>query len=208
MNKAPTPSFLAPSPLKNDTRIGGRALRQLCPYRMTMLRIGDIRSKTGEKEVYAFHVRMMLIKNSYGPRDRTCEFTIYFDNHEDRPDYQAPALSFADRTAAWMVKRKLLGTTVEKELYTCDALGCVAVPAEQLYAALKAHPDHLEYIGSQMGIEGYSSEVRHIEPAPDEDDDPPSDTVPDDDEPLVPEDDEGDTSEVPGDEGEETNAED
>lgn len=149
------PTYMTPSPLKNDTRIGGHALKRLCAYRMTMQKLGDVREKSGLKRTYGYHVRMMMVKNSYGPRDRTSEFSIFFDNHQDTEDYQAPGLTYADRTAAWFVARKFLGTTVEKDLYTCDALGCVAVPAEELYTAFLDHPEHMEFIGSQLGIEGY-----------------------------------------------------
>tara|TARA_R110002110_G_scaffold8326_9_gene41900 strand:- start:647 stop:2218 length:1572 start_codon:yes stop_codon:yes gene_type:complete len=179
MTSSPLPSYMAPSPLKNDTRIGGRALKRLCGYRMTMLKLGDLREKTGLKRVYGYNVRMMMVKNSYGPRDRTCEFTILFDKHEDTAEYQAPGLTYANQTCAWMVARKFLGTTVERDLYTCDALGCVAVDAETLYAALKADEDNLSYIGSQLGIEGYEREVQHINPAKEEEEvAPPVEEVP------------------------------
>jgi len=199
------PSYMAPSPIKNDTRIGGHAMKRVCSYRMTMMKLGDIRQKAGNKTVYGHHIRMMMIKNSYGPRDRQCEFSVYFDEYDDKPGYQAPGFSYADRTCAWMSSRKFLGTTVENELYTCDALGCVAVPAEQMYAALLANEEHLGYMGSVLGIEGYDREIRHIDPTVDagvvdEEDDAP--VVPDDDgpPPVVPDDD-GPPPVVPDDEG-------
>lgn len=157
MTASPLPSYMQPSPIKNDTRIGGRALKRLCAYRLTMMKLGDIREKTGEKRTYGHHVRMMAVANSYGPRDRTCEFSIYFDLHDDRPGYQAPGLSFDNRTASWMVSKKFLGTTSTDDLYTCDALGCVAVSPEELVASLRQHPQHYNYIGAQLGIEGYES---------------------------------------------------
>ena len=183
-------AFAAPSPLKNDTRVGGRALKRLCAYRLTMLRLYDIREKGGEKRVYGYHNRMMLVKNSYGPRDRTCEFSVYFDCHEDRPDYLAPAISWDDRTAQWMAKYKLLGTTLKDDLFTCDVLGCVAVPAEELVAALYANPEQVEFIGGQLGIEGYAKPVMDIAPDPDNDSTELDDE--DEDPPEVPEDDDDD----------------
>jgi RecA/RadA recombinase len=197
-------AFLTPSPSSNDTRIGGRALKRLCAYRMTIVRLDDIRSKVGDKKVYGHNSRIKLIKNSYGPRDRHCDFTVFFDDHKDTKEHLSPGITYADRTAAWMVKNKFLGTTVEKDLYTCDALNCVAVPAADLYEALRNHPEHVEFLGSQLGIEGYAGEVRHIEPTedseseddeeedipdlvPEDDDDTPDDTVPSDDEEETPE---------------------
>lgn len=156
MVSKPRPGFLlAPSPSKNDTRVGGRALKRLCGYRLTMLKLDDIRKKDGDKKVLGHNVRMMLVANSYGPRDRVSEFTIYFDGHEDTPDYQAPGFTYDPRTAAWLVKNKFLGITVKDGLYTCDLVGCVAVEADELMAALRNHPEHLEYVGSHLGIEGY-----------------------------------------------------
>lgn len=165
MAAKPLPSYMAPSPLKNDTRVGGRAMKRLCAYRMTMMSTTDIRAKDGNKEVYGHVLRVMLLKNSYGPRGRTCDMTLFFDRHEDTEDYQAPAFTYADRTATWMVTNKFLGTTVEKDLYTCDALGCVAVKPEELMRALHTHPEHIEYIGGQLDIEGYARAIKHIVPA-------------------------------------------
>ncbi len=151
------PGFGQPSPMKNDTRIGGRALKRLCAYRMTMLKLDDLRKKEGNKKgaVYGHNNRIMLVANSYGPRDRQCEFSILFDDHEDEPDFQAPGLTFDERTALWMAERKLLGISVKGGRFTCDAAGCVAVTSAELMAALKANPDHLAYVGSRLGIEGY-----------------------------------------------------
>jgi recA bacterial DNA recombination protein len=192
MNAKPTPGYLAPSPLKNDTRVGGRALKRLCAYRMTMMSLSDIRAKDGGKEVYGHHLRMMMVKNSYGPRTRTCDSTLFFDRHKDEEGYQAPAFTYADRTASWMVAHKFLGTTVEKDLYTCDTLGCIAVQPEELMVTLREHPEHVAFLGGQLDIEGYAREVRHIVPAAvdqsdeaDEDDEPASDADADEPAPGV-----------------------
>ena len=151
------PGFAQPSPMKNDTRLGGRALKRVCAYRMTMMQLDDIKQKTGDKKVYGHNNRIMMVSNSYGPRSRTCEFSIYFDEHEDTPSYQAAGLTFDDRTAIWLAERKMLGVKVDKGLFTCDLVGCVAVSAAELMAALKNHPEHIEYVGAQLGIEGYST---------------------------------------------------
>jgi len=156
MQKGPA-TFAKPSESKNDTRTGGKAMKQLCPYRLTILKTGDIREKSGAKKVYGFNTRVMLIKNSYGPRDRTCEFSVFFDNYDDRPGYLAPAITYDLTTPAWMVKMKLLGMTSTDGLYTCDALGCVAVPPEEIMTAFRARPDLVSFVGSQLGIEGYEA---------------------------------------------------
>jgi RecA/RadA recombinase len=193
MVSKPRPGFAAPSPMKNDARVGGRALKRLCAYRMTMMKLDDLRKKDGDKKVYGHHLRAMLVANSYGPRDRKCEFSIYFDDHEDTPDYQAPGFSFDERTAAMLVDKKFLGITVNEGRFTCDAAGVVAVPAAELMAALRSHPDHLEYVGSQLGIEGYASAVVDLAPTPSPEEEEDED---DDIDMLVPADEEGDSEEV------------
>lgn len=166
MQAKPTPGFLTPSPMRNDTRIGGRALKRLCAYRMTMMAKDDIRTKAGDKRVIGHNLRIMMVKSSYGPRCRTVEATVYFDAFEDSDSYMAPGFTYDERMAAWMVSNKFLGATVEKELYTCDAVGCVAVPAREFIQALNAHKEHISFIGGQLGIEGYAENpVRHIVPA-------------------------------------------
>lgn len=164
--KKPMPGFMAPSPLKNDTRIGGKALKRLCAYRMTMLQLDDIKMKTGDKAnlAYGHHIRAMLVSNSYGPRLRTCQFSVLYDNHDDTPDFQAPGFTFDEDTPGWLIKNKLLGVSVDKGLYTCDLLGCTAVTAYELMDALRKHPEHIEYVGSHLGIEGYAHAVVDVVP--------------------------------------------
>jgi len=159
-----------PSPLKNDTRVGGHALKRVCAYRMTMLKLGDIREKGGDKSVYGYNVRAMLVKNSYGAPHRTCEFSIYTDKRADTPTFLAPALSYDDRTAAWLASNKLLGITVSDNLYTSEPLGCTAVPAEELMTSLKANQECLDFVGSRLDIEGYTSAVKHKDPEPEDED--------------------------------------
>lgn len=173
----PIPSFLEPSPIKNDTTLGGRAFKRLAAYRISMLKLGDIRDKIDGKYVaYGHDVRMMAIKNSYGPRDRTCEFSVFFDLFDDRDGQMAPAMSYGERTAAWMASAKLLGTTVNSGLYTCDALGCVAVPGEVLAQALRDSREQTEFLGGTLGIEGYRKpRVEQPPPAhPDPEEQPPT----------------------------------
>lgn len=155
-------SFAAPSPTKNDTRLGGRAFKRLSAYRITMLKMQDIREKKGDKREIGHVVRFTLIKNSYGPRSRICEATVYHEGYEDREDYQAPAITFDERTAAWMANNKFLGVTVEKDLYTCDAVGCVAVPPAELMKAFYASKTNVDYLGGCLSIEGYQAPKQSI----------------------------------------------
>ena len=174
--KKSLPSFMTPSETKNDTRIGGRAFRQFCAYRFTLMGVGDIKEKSGDKLTYGQNVHLTMIKNSYGAKLRQCDFALYYDKYEDTKETYGRPLSYAPGFASFMVKRGLLGTTVNTAnmsagpRYTCDVLGCVAVTDEALYAALYANPNELEFVGAALGIEGYEEPVDEEKP-PDEDDD-------------------------------------
>jgi hypothetical protein len=157
MDSKPAPSYMKPSPFKNDTRLGGRAFRRLCSYRFTLMTTGDIKDSGVGKSVYGHDLRMTAVKNSYGPKLRYCELSLMSGNYQDiKGEYQSPAITYARRTAHWMSSQKLLGTTVTNGLYTCDALGCVAVTADELHAALMRSEESRAYIGSVLGIEGYA----------------------------------------------------
>jgi len=155
-------SFMAPSESKNETHIGGRAFGTLCGYICTLVWCGDLKDKN--RKVYGHKVRMTVTKNSYGPKHNTAEFEIYSDSYEDTPDTWSPGLSYANTTAAWFATNKYLGTTVTAEKYTSDALGVVAVSGVEFYEALQARPDLIDFIGTQLNIEGYAYEVKDKQP--------------------------------------------
>lgn len=144
----PTPSW------KNDTSRGGRGLKSLASYVMTMTPAGQIldsaRNQVGQR------VCMALTKNSYGPPFRRCYASIYWAGRQDSPDTHADWFTFADETARWMSDEKILGTTVRNNLYTCDALGCVAVPADTLYRALMDNHEVREGMMARLNVTGYA----------------------------------------------------
>ena len=172
------PSFSFDDPSKNDTRIGGRSLKRVCAYRFTLTKLGDLQAKDGFREVYGHNIRIKGLPSSYGPPYRYCDATIYYDRLADRPGFRAPGFSYDDRTAMWLATRKFLGITVDNGLYTCDLVGCVAVTAGELMDALRAHPEHLEYVGAQLGIEGFAKPVEHVEPAVIDEDQPEEEEAP------------------------------
>jgi RecA/RadA recombinase len=173
-------SYMQPSELDNDTSIGGKAFAQLASYRIVMESMGDIRAT--DKTVVGLNVRMKVKKNAYGPPRRTCAFALYFDRYNDTEDTYDSVISFAESTALWMAQEKLLGTTVTANRYTCDALGCVAVTARDLYDALLNNPEQLQALGASLGIEGYENSgilpgvttTTHETPEMSEDDERPS----------------------------------
>jgi RecA/RadA recombinase len=156
MQASRRPGFLPDPEYKNDTSIGGRALQGFCSYRFTLTKFSDLRRLKGDKAVIGTHTRLHCIKNSYGPRERSCLFTVRFDDHADSPEAYSPRLEFGTQGAAWLVKNGILGTRVDDRLYTSDALGCVAVSAQELWRALNDDPAQLDFVGGSLGIEGYS----------------------------------------------------
>jgi RecA/RadA recombinase len=138
----------------NDTTIGGRGLRQIASYRFVMTSAGPVKNK--QKKNIGIHVNIKMRKNAYSAPGRSCGMTIFYDDHADTGTEYDDTLTFADKTAEWMAQEKLLGTTVTDGRYTCDTLGCVGVTAKRLYDALKADPANVQFLGSALGIEGYS----------------------------------------------------
>lgn len=151
------PGLPAPSESSNDTTIGGRALRQFSSYRFIMTSKGDIKDK--DRTPIGLNVSVNVKKNSYGPRGRKTTFSLFFDRQRDTTTHYAPTISYAAATAEWMAQNRLLDTTVNNGLYTCDTLGCVAVTPEVLYEKLKQDYDQLNFIGATLGIEGYESDA-------------------------------------------------
>ena len=139
---------------KNDTSRGGNGLKQLSSYVMTITNAGQItdsaRNNIGQRVCFA------LTKNSYGPPFRRCYASIYTSGRFDTETTHASHFTFADETAKWMSDEKLLGTTVRSNLYTCDALGCVAVDAVTLYNALMANTDVREGMLARLNVTGYA----------------------------------------------------
>lgn len=144
----PTPSW------KNDTSRGGRGLKSLASYVMTITVAGQItdssRANIGQRVCFA------LTKNSYGPQFRRCYASIYSSGRFDTADTHAEYFTFADETARWMAEEKLLGTTVRNNLYTCDSLGCVAVDAVTLHKALMSNTEVREGMMARLGVTGYA----------------------------------------------------
>ena len=68
-----------------------------------------------------------------------------------------------------MAENGILGTRVTDKLFTCDTLGCVAVTADELHAAIKQRPDVVQFIGTQLKIEGYTHVPMRTAPIKDAD---------------------------------------
>ena len=144
----PTPQW------KNDTSRGGRGIKSAASYVMTITPAGSI-VDSGRKQI-GQRVCMALTKNSYGPPFRRCYASIYWDGRSDTETTHADWFTFADETARWMADEKILSTTVRSNLYTCDALGCAAVPPEVLYRALMADVPLRESVMARLGVTGYA----------------------------------------------------
>ena len=141
------------SDAKNDTTIGGKAFAQLAAYRATLTNSGQW---SVSKSVVGLKTRLMFIKNSYGPKSRTADIRLKFEDHIDSPTHFEPVTYYSYGTADWMAANGILDTKLSDDRYTCDTIGCVAVTAEEFYAALKQRPDVIQFVGTQLGIEGYA----------------------------------------------------
>ncbi len=140
----------------NTTSIGGRALDQLSAYVFTMIHVKEL--KNADKTVtIGSRVKVTLTKNSYGPKKRKYEFDLFTDPDfwNDTKNTYDEVMSFAEPTADWLVTNKLLGCTVNAKRYTCNALGCTAVKAQDLYKALQNSQDSLNFLGRELNIDGY-----------------------------------------------------
>lgn len=139
---------------KNDTAIGGKAFAQLAAYRATLTNSGQWQGTN--KVTVGLRTRLMFIKNSYGPKFRTLDLRLKFENHADTPTHFDPVTYYSYGLADWMAESGILGTRVTDKLFTCDTLGCVAVTADELHSAIKQRPDVVQFIGTQLKIEGYA----------------------------------------------------
>lgn len=142
------------SDAKNDTVIGGKAFAQLAAYRATLTSAGQW--AMSDNTVVGNKLRLMFIKNSYGPKFRSADLRLKFEHHSDTPAHFDPVTYYGFGLADWMAARGILNTKLSDKLYTCDTLGRVAVTAEALEAALKQRPDVVKFIGTQLKIEGYA----------------------------------------------------
>jgi RecA/RadA recombinase len=142
------------SDAKNDTAIGGKAFAQLAAYRATLTNSGQWYGTN--KASIGLKTRLMFIKNSYGPKFRTLDLRLKFEQHSDTATHFDPVTYYSYGLADWMAENGILGARVTDKLFTCDTLGCVAVTADELHAAIKQRPDVVQFIGTQLKIEGYA----------------------------------------------------
>lgn len=153
---------------KNDTTIGGKAFAQLAAYRATLTSAGQWYGTN--KVTIGLKTRLMFIKNSYGPKYRSADLQLKFEQHVDTDTHFDRVIHYAQGLADWMVANGILGTRVTDKLYTCETLDCVAVSADALESALKRRPDVMQFIGGHLKIEGYANVPMRT--APIEDDTP------------------------------------
>ena len=166
------------SDAKNDTVIGGKAFAQLAAYRATLTNSGQW--SEGDR-VVGLKTRLMFIKNSYGPKFRTLDLRLKFEHHADTEHHFDPVTYYSHGLADWMATNGILNTKLTDKLYTCDTLKCVAVTADALNAALKQRPDVMQFIGTQMKIEGYTHVPMKTQPVEEDPTDvapPPTDVAP------------------------------
>lgn len=155
------------SDAKNDTVIGGKAFAQLAAYRATLTNAGQWQGTN--KVTVGLKTRLMFIKNSYGPKFRSLDLRLKFEHHDDTSTHFDPVTYYSYGLADWMAENGILNTKLSDKLYTCDTLGCVAVTADELHAAIKRRPDVVQFIGTKLKIEGYAHVPMTTQPISDAD---------------------------------------
>lgn len=146
--------------LYNKKKIGGRAFNQNAAVQIILSRKGLAKDSAGDK--IGTQIAMRVDKNSYGPNNRTMEWTLRNDKFMDTEDTIDSSLVFHEDMAKWMTDEKLLGLTASRKRYTCDDLGLVNATSEELEAALAARPEVLNALGKDLKIRGYENVVDKI----------------------------------------------
>ena len=147
----------------NKTKIGGRAFNQTASYQIILGKRAAL--KNTQNEIIGKTIQMRVDKNSYGPSDRKIEYDLVSEGLQDTETFQQSALDFDRSFARWLVSKKLLGATVESGRFSAKQLGVEGVTATELYSALQANDEMLNFLGAHLGIDGYNFDVEKAKEA-------------------------------------------
>lgn len=163
--------------LRNTTHNGGRATDQNVALQLVMVPYSEARD--AEKQIRGGNVRVMVEKNSHGPRLRVFDFEIRWEHAKyDRPGYLDPAIHFNGHFAKWLAERKLMGMRVDNNLYSSTRLGVNGLSADDMGALVWNNPALVCELGVAENIDGYSdvaSSILSAVPAPPSADPAPAD---------------------------------
>jgi RecA/RadA recombinase len=143
--------------LRNKTKIGGAAGDQLAAMQIIAAPYREIKDDSDMKKVVAKTVRLRMHKNSYGPPERIIEMDIKFEDLDDREDYQECPVSFDRFLAEKFAENGWLGTTMHGGKFTSAKLGVKSATAKEFCDAFHANTELRNFMGRQLGIQGYTS---------------------------------------------------
>ena len=136
----------------NRTKIGGVAFNQNASLQLIVTREGFLLhngEKVGEK------IKVTIAKNSYGPAGGIIRYELISRPSLDTETYQQPSLFFDNTTAEWFALQNILGTTVSRKRYSCDALDAESLTGHEFCKKLYEHPEILTKLGVDQNILGY-----------------------------------------------------
>lgn len=136
----------------NRTKIGGVAFNQNASLQLIVTREGYLvhnGEKIGEK------IKATVVKNSYGPAGSILRYELISRPSLDSETYQQPSLFFDNTTAEWFAAQNILGTTVSRKRYTCDAIGAVALTGHDFCKKLYENPEIITRLSIDQNILGY-----------------------------------------------------
>lgn len=141
----------------NKNRIGGRGMNQNAAFQLIAAHEGL--AKNAAKETTGKYVKIRMDKNSYGPNNRVIKFELRDVYTSDTATVLEEPLRLDEALADMFATDGVLGTTVERGLYSCKALGLTAVDGVKLSRAFHSNPELMASVGRHYQIAGYEDEA-------------------------------------------------
>lgn len=147
--------------LYNKTKIGGKAFDQNAAIQLIMA--PGVQAKNGSGDVTGTMIKVRTAKNSYGPKNRIIEYELRDRYTLDSDTYLEAPIRLDEGLAKWFADERILGTTVERKRYTCEALDVVNGDGVDISTALHANPTIMARLAKDLKIRGYEDPVTVIE---------------------------------------------
>jgi RecA/RadA recombinase len=154
MSAMPGNSLMSPDVAAgfNKTKIGGRALNQNAAMQFILTRKGF--HKVGTEQV-GEKICLKVAKNSYGPGNNQIDYVLKTRHRTDTEEYQEPALDFDEGLADLMAANSILGTTVSRKRFSCEAIGANALSAQDFCDLIHQNEDTVTRVGAIFNVRGY-----------------------------------------------------
>lgn len=153
-----TPSFIPKiyGDMHNTTKIGGRAIDQNASFQLVVVPL-DQSAKRSDGTQIGTMVRVCMNKNSYGPNNRYIDYELRNEFYNDTEQELEHPLRFDEALARWFATEGILGTSVERNLYTSRELGVQAADGVALSRAFHANETAMQRVGRMLRIVGYGA---------------------------------------------------